>query len=279
MSYFYNGVDISNLIDTTGSSVPPNYGGFPTSKPHTYTGTGLDKPAIFSYSYQGSDVSNYATAYNLSYTSGADTIPTSITGAPGYNFKHISAYCWGGGGGGGGGGGAGQGANIHGGGDGGTGGTGGYAAIVSYPISGNAVKYQVGTGGKGGVGGAGADPSFYNEGKNGNGGSNGNQSYVQVGGINIITGKAGNGGSGGDSGNAEKSPGKAKNGDSTEGSYNESYRGTTIKISAAHMFPKQTGGNGGGSGGGAPNGGPNPKDGSDGGAGNAGYVRVYLTYQ
>ena len=102
--YFYNGVDIFNLVSGSGTSVP-GYTGFPQSTPFVYTST-IDKPANFSYTYLSSpyttDVSNYATAY-IPLLSGG-TIPTTIPGASGYSFKHISAFCWGGNGGGGGGG-------------------------------------------------------------------------------------------------------------------------------------------------------------------------------
>jgi hypothetical protein len=148
-NYLYKGVNISNLIKSGGTSSPPGYGGFPTSTAPTYNTTGLDKPYFFSYLSSGVDARNYSVAYGIEYSGGSSgPVPTSIPSSPGYSFKHISGYCYGGGGGGGGGGGN---STAYGGGDGGTGGDGAFAAIISYPISGS-VNYVAGNGGNGGSG-------------------------------------------------------------------------------------------------------------------------------
>jgi hypothetical protein len=270
MPYSFKGVNISNLIQSGGSSVVPGYTGFSTSIAPTYTTTGLDKPYNFSYSFQGTDASQYATAYNLSYsTAGNGTISIAI-GNTGYSFKHISAYCWGGGGGGGGGGGN---NNTEGGGDGGTGGDGAFAAIIDYPIENREVRYTVGSAGNGGAGGKGKflGPTANSGSKGGPGGT----SILYVGSSNSNSIIFANGGGGGNGGSTGETSGKAPNGssgDNGNASYSAGYTGTTSNTSPSTSYPNnQSNGSGGGNGEY-----DNPKSAGD---GSTGYIRVYLTYQ
>ncbi len=276
-SYFYNGMDITNLIEGGSTSVP-DYIGFPESTPSIYT-SGLDKPYNFSYSYQGTDVSNYATAFNISHTGGTGTIPTTIPGAPGYSFKHISAVCWGGGGGGGGGGGYGSGGvpiKFNPGASGSPGNNGAYAAILSYPINGLTVNYYVGSGGNNGNGGA---NKIADKGDNGTSGNNGTYSYVYVDGLSITYSPGGIGGPGGNggnvvNGNSGTTPNTPATDDSTIAS--PGYSGTTsANIPGVPVYPAQNTGQGGG--GGSTN--PGGNEGFAGATGTPGYIQVYLTYQ
>jgi hypothetical protein len=290
--YFYKNVNISDLV-ISGSTTVPTYSGFPPSTPFQFIFSGFSKPYNFSYNYLYStrpsgggniappqpDVSNYATAYTIPYASGTGTIPTTIPNNPGYSFKHISAYCWGGGGGGGGGGGTGDtGAGYTSGGGGGSGGDGGYAAIQSYPISGT-VNYQVGNSGPGGAPGAGATPGSANSGKSGDDGTPGNSSYVIVNGINIVNGPGGKGGTGGGSGNTANNGGRGAKGSNGTGSYATPYSGTTSGNTAAGYYPTQNSGDGGPGGIGGPSGDGGNRGGDRGSPGTIGYVQVYLTYQ
>ena len=256
--YFFNGVNISDLIQSGTTSAPPSnvYTGFPTSTAPTYKTTGLDKPYNFSFLYNGSDVSNYATAYGIGFNAGTSgAIPTSIPGAPGYSFKHISGYCWGGGGGGGGGGGKNSGS--YGGGDGGTGGNGAFAAIVDYPISGSTVNYQSGGAGNGGSG----------HGSNkGDSGNSGGDSFINIGATTILFANGGGGGGGGNTANVNS-------GGNGSGGFTAGYTGTTANTSPATSYPNNPS-NGGAGGNASFNSGVN-----SGGDGSPGYLYVYLTYQ
>jgi hypothetical protein len=284
MSYFYGGVNISDLV-VSGSTAVPDYVGFPESNSHTYNSTGFDKPYNFSYIYGSADVSNYATAVNTSYNSGSGSIPIAIPGAPGYNFKHISAYCWGGKGGGGGGGGSGY--PIHKGETGGDGGAGGYAAIISYPINGLTVKYSVGGGGDntntGDGSGGDAAPKTGGKGDPGSRGDSGGQSYVSVGNTTIIYGNGGEGGSGGNGGTSTTPGGnKASAGDVGNGAYQPGYTGTTSASNGSPTtnYPNQNYGDSGNGGeGGEYNSNGNAGPGSRGNDGNGGYVQIYFSYQ
>lgn len=263
--YYFNGVNISDLIQS-GTSAPPSnvYAGFPTSTAPTYKATGLDKPYNFSFQYNGSDVSNYATAYGIGFNAGTSgAIPISIPGAPGYSFKHISGYCYGGGGGGGGGGGK---NGSYGGGDGGTGGNGAFAAIVDYPISGSTVNYQSGSGGGGGRG------ENSNKGYDGSAGGN---SFINIGATTILFANGGGGGGGGATANsgANSKPGTAPSGGNGSSGFAAGYTGTTANTSPATSYPNNPS-NGGGGGNASYNSGVN-----SGGNGSPGYLYVYLTYQ
>jgi hypothetical protein len=274
--YFFNGVDISDLIED-GSTTVPDYVGFPKSTPCIYTTTGLDRPYNFSYSYQGTDVSNYATAYIPTLSGG--TIPTTIPGAPGYSFKHISAFCWGGNGGGGGGGGQGW-PNGEKGGNGGNSGTGGYAAIISYPIGTQAVNYSVGVGGSPGPGGDAANGPN-GKGEPGTAGGTGGQTYINLnspsGTTSIIHANGGNGGGGGNGGTSVNPGNSNGNGNGGTGSYTPGYTGTTTGVNSGPNYPPQpTNNTGKGGGGGSPEG---SGKGSSGPGGVGGSLTVYLTYQ
>jgi hypothetical protein len=302
----------------TPISAPPTsvYTGFPSSVAPEYHASGLDKPANFSYRYsintqptspgnpQPNDVSNYATAYTEVLSGTDQTLTTTIPFATGYSFKHISVYAWGGGGGGGGGGGSGYGFYIQGGGDGGGGGNGGYAAIVSYPIvygPNYSIKYSVGNGGSRGTGGApgtiNKSSGAYNAGDPGNSGSDGNSSYVYLTdnsdstNTTIALAPGGNSGGGGNAGKGA-TPGESGT-TGTAGTpgagtiASPGYNGSTTGSNDPTSYPNQgSGGNGGSGGGGAAggNGGGNgnatePNAGTPGSDGDAGYVKVYLTYQ
>jgi len=263
--YFYNGVDISNLIVSSTTSAPPSYTNFPRSIAPTYNSTGLDKPYNFSYQYNGNDVSNYSTAYGIAFNAGnSGSITTTIPNTTGYSFKHISGYCYGGGGGGGGGGG--KNSVSYGGGDGGAGGAGGFAAIVGYPISGQTVNYQSGSGGGGGSG---------ENSNKGVGGSPGGDSYIDVGEITIIHAYGGGGGGGGNTANVNSGskPGTAPHGSNGTGTVVSGYTGTFANTSPATSYPNNPT-NGGGGGNASFNSGVNK-----GGSGSPGYLHVYLTYQ
>lgn len=261
--YFFNGVDISNLITHGTTSAPPSYTGFPKSISPTYTTTGLDKPHNFLYNFNGSDISNYATAYSLAFNGGTSgSISTAIPNMPGYSFKHISGYCWGGGGGGGGGGGN---INAYGGGDGGSGGAGGFAAILNYPISGQSVNYQAGNQGNGGKGNT-------NNASGGNG-NNGGNSYIDVGSTQIILANGGGGGDGGKTGGGGSKGSTAASGGNGNGSVAANYTGTTANTSPDTSYPNNPSYGGGGG-----NAAYDNKTNS-GGSGSSGYVYVYLTYQ
>ncbi len=261
--YYYNGVNISNLITSGTTSVPPSYTNFPTSTAPTYNTTSLDKPFNFSYKYNGTDVANYATAYSLAYTGGkSGSIPISIPNSPGFSFKHISGYCWGGGGGGGGGGGN---VNAYGGGDGGSGGNGGFAAIINYPISGQTINYQVGNSGNGGGGNKGNS--------SGGNGNSGGSSYIYVGNTEILLANGGGGGGGGKTGGSDNKGSTAGSGGNGNGAIASGYTGTTANTSPSTSYPNNpsTGGGGGNA--------KYDNDTNSGGPGAPGYIEVYLTYQ
>ena len=292
MSYYYNGVNISDLVQS-GSTAVPDYAGFPESNLPQYT-SGLDKPYNFSYQLVTTpgiiDVSNYSTAYNLSYTSGNATIPTAIPNSSGYLFKHIAGYCFGGGGGGGGGGGTGSdvpGAETKSGGKGGAGGAGGYAAILSTPLQGSSnVFITVGGGGAGGDGGPGNPGNSINDAKGspGSDGTTADASYIQIPDINTIIAAA-NGGGGGNSGGGGTSKDTGSDGSTGNSGYG-SINGTG-NTSVQPGYPNvpssyQAGGGGGPGGEGTPYKLFSPNDvrtGGKGGTGYGGYVQIYLTYQ
>lgn len=282
MSYSFNGINIGNLIQGGSTSVP-GYTGFPESTPFVY-GSGLDKPYNFSYMYNGTDVSNYTTAYNLSYTSGESaTIPTAI-GNTGYSFKHIAGYCFGGGGGGGGGGGTGaDGPNFSNksGGSGGSGGAGGYAAILSTPLQGSSsVFVAVGDGGSGGSGGGGNPGNNINDykGTDGKGGSDGGNSYIQnlYNNAYLAYANGGGGGGGGDAGTSSESGPAGGGGSSGNGSI-LGPGNTTVETGYPHVPSSYQAGGTGGGGGNASNG--KVETGGSGDPGLGGYVQIYFSYQ
>jgi hypothetical protein len=270
--YLFNGVNVANLI-INGSTTVPGYTSFPKSSPCQYTSTGLDKPYNFSYMYNGTDVSNYATAYGFTYNGGntgnSGSIPTTIPNTN-TSFKHISGYCWGGGGGGGGGG---SNTNSYGGGDGGNGGDGAFAAIIDYPISGQSVNYSAGNNGGGGSAGTGkAGDTSANAGSPGKGGGS---SYVYVGNTQIILANGGSGGSGGEIGQFSNKGSAADDGKSGTSSYISGYTGTTSNSSPSTSYPNNPG-NGSNNGLGGNGVYDDSNSGSDGASS---YVAVYLSYQ
>jgi hypothetical protein len=284
MSYSFNGINISNLISLGSDPTSvPGYTGFPESTPFLY-GSGLDKPYNFSYMYDGIDVSNYTTAYNLSFTSAEGaTIPTAI-GNTGYSFKHIAGYCFGGGGGGGGGGGTGaDGPNLSNksGGKGGKGGAGGYAAILSTPLQGSpSVLVIVGGGGSGGSGGPGNPGKDINDykGTPGKGGDAGGASYIQIPGISTLAeANGGGGGGGGDAGTSKDSGGGGGTGSTGDGSI-LGPGNTAVETGYPNVPSSYQAGEDGGDGGSGGNVG-DVRNGSPGGKGLGGYVQIYFSYQ
>jgi hypothetical protein len=195
MSYFYNGINISNLIQG-GISAVPGYSGFPQSTSPIYTSSGFDKPYNFSYIYNNTDVSNYSTAYYYASNSPSNstgTIPLLIPNSSNVYFKSVSICCAGGGGGGGGAGG--NGASFNGG-DGGSGGDGSYAAVLNCPVSNiQNITYKIGNGGGGG---AGNPTNAPNPIAPGSGGVKGGTTYVYLGPIGNIECSGGNFGNGGE---------------------------------------------------------------------------------
>ena len=189
-SYFYKGINISELVKN-GATTIPGYIGFPPSFLPSCNSTGFDKPSLFSYSYQGTDVSNSTTAIyqvtgNTDNDGGNGIIPLSI---PGTNSKYnyVSICCSGGGGGGGG---AGSGTNVTGGGDGGPGGNGAYAAVLNCPVSNiSEINYSFGSGGESG--------NANNQTSPGEHGNSGGETTVYLGPIGNIVSPGGNGGKGG----------------------------------------------------------------------------------
>jgi hypothetical protein len=280
MSYFYNGVNISNLITSGGGPAVPNYGGFPVSFPPSCNSTGFDKPANFSYTIGGTDVSNLATSYYYQDgTNGTNAnIPINIpnTSIP---FKSISICCAGGGAGGGGGG---SNTPSYGGGDGGDGGDGSYAALLNYPLSNyNSINYKIGNQGNGGS----AENKETGPGTPGN---DGNNTVVLLNSPNstyqLIECPGGNVGSGG-----KQTPGIAKgntagSGNTPSSTVNAPGFSYITSVNAPgytpENFPPQNqkftnnSGNGGNGGNASANNGSN-----SGNQGNSGFVLFYFSYQ
>ena len=248
--YYYNNINIANLIQT-GSTPVPGFGGFPQSTPFQYS-SGFDKPANFSYTYQGTDISNYTTANMFLSTSNTNSgnIPLQIGNSNSY-FNIVSVCGSGGGGGGGGGGNYYEldGVGYYDGGNGGAGGAGAYGAVLNYHVSGATnISYNVGTGGIG---------------ENGTGKS-GNNTSVSVGNTTIIS-CDGNG-----------SPGayNGKNGDSGNTPDSTVVSGNITTNTSGYPPQNGTGWTSGGGGGG---GNSTDKSFNSGTPGNTGFVLVYFS--
>lgn len=260
--YFFNGIDINNIIDTTGYQYPGGnyYIGFPTTVTPGYE---IEKPLPLSYTISGTDLANSCKALSQKYNT-SQTIPVP-TGA-----KYISAICVGGGGaGGGGGGGGGDGVGKQNdGGNGGNGSPGNYSAVFQYSLSGIS-NLNITVGG-GGLGGSGGSDSNNGTGQKGGDGVDGGTSSIINGSIILCDAPGGYHGGGGGSGNKNSNGGNGSNG-LTALSGKFSGTGTANYIST---YPPQDSGNGtGGTGG---NGGNN--DGNNGNSGLPGYVKVFFLY-
>jgi hypothetical protein len=255
--YSYNNISIANLIQSGNTSVP----GFNISSTPFQFSSGFDKPANFSYSYQGTDISNYTTANMYVSTSNANSgnIPLQIGNSNSY-FNHVSV-CGAGGGGGGGGGGNYM-IDLYDGGKGGSGGSGSYGAIVAFPVSGStSLSYNVGGGGAG---------------ENAKGSQGGNTS-VSVGNTTIISCPGGNGG---EPGNGAKTSGNGSPGDSGNANNSSVTPGySSIENANSNYYPEfppqqgngYTNGNGGGGGN------STTQNFNTGSKGNAGFVLVYFS--
>ena len=266
--YFFNGINIANLIQSGNKSVP-NYTGFPQSTPFIYT-SGFDKPVNFSYTINGTDVSNYATSkYFATSDTTASNIPLQI---PGTNF-YFNSVCVCGAGGGGGGGGGGFNWLTNPGGTGGKGGDGAYAAILNYPVSGGtSISYNVGSGGDGGTV------------KGGGSGETGNNTSVNFGNTIIISCDGGTGAESGKNATIDYSGIPGAYGTTPSGKIAPGYSGIdATDVYAYPEFPPQQGdyspsphsGNGG-DGGNSPLSNSDPNDGDP---GNAGFILVYFSYE
>ena len=253
--YYYNNINITSYIQSGNSAVP----GFNINATPLQYSSGFDKPGNFSYTYQGTDISNYTAAiYIAESNTYSGNIPLLIPNTNGSYFKYVSVCGCGGGGGGGGGG-----DFIYGnfdGGNGGSGGDGAYGAVLNYPVSGaNSLSYNIGKGGSG---------------SNGTG-SPGNNTSVSVGNTTIISCDGGNGGAPGNG-----TPGFANGNDGNSGNTPDSKVVSGNITTNTSGYPPQSGnyagpdtGNGGGGGGG--NG--TDKSYSPGGDGNNGFVLVYFS--
>lgn len=197
--YKYDNQDIYYLLNNPSYSNTP-YNPFPLSDLPIY-GSNIDKPYFLNYKVSSADLNNSNTALNNFYTNTNNSINYAIPNNTA-NFKHISAYCYGGGGGGGGGGGAGTdnlaGGNHSKGGSGGNGAVGGYAAVVQYPIDGP-IAVTIGASGINGGGGA---KSGNGSGQAGGAGGAGGVTTLKINNITVLQaygggfGKGGGGGSG-----------------------------------------------------------------------------------
>jgi hypothetical protein len=276
--YLYNGINITNLVASGGTTVP-GYTGFPQSFPPSCTYTGFDRPANFSYSNNGTDVSTTMTAHYFqnSTTNTTQNIPILIPNTS-TSFKSISICCAGGGAGGAGGG---SNTNVSSGGDGGNGGDGSYAALLDYPLSGySSINYKIGNFGYGGDGVNGSDVGT---GKSGNGGNDTNvylespSNSLQL--IYCPGGNTGNGGKAapGSDGSDGNTPDSKVNAPSNF-SYIES---TDSPAYTPQNFPPQntsatlSHGNGGGGGNAAAGSGKS----NSGSPGNTGFVLFYFSYE
>jgi hypothetical protein len=276
--YFYKNININNLV-APGSTTVPGYIGFPSSFLPSCNDTGFDKPTLFLYSYQGTDVSNSTTAtYNVTNNANNDgysgTIPLAIPGTS-IKYNYVSICCSGGGGGGGGGG---NGTNLAEGGDGAPGTSGSYAAVLDCPVSSiSAINFSIGSGGTSGNANNGVGA-----GAPGNKGGDTSVSLGIIGSINCEGGFRGNGGG--------PTPGSAKgsNGNKTATSAsNIGFSNYTSAITTVNAptytplnYPPQNQsfspdkGKGAFGDGGAGNTGGNSSGGKP---GNAGFVLVYLS--
>ena len=256
--YYYNNINIENLIQSGSTPVP----GFNISATPFQYSSGFDKPANFSYTYQGTDISNYTTANMFVSTSNTNSgnIPLLIPNTNGSYFNYVSVC--GSGGGGGGGGGGNYITELYDGGNGGSGGSGSYGAIVAFPLSGaTSLSYIVGGGG---------------DGQNTKGTQGGNTS-VSVGNTTIISCPGGNGGSPGNGAtiNGNGSPGA--NGYANNSSVIPGY--SSIENANSNSYPEfppqqgngYTNGNGGGGGN------STTQNFNAGSKGNAGFVLVYFS--
>jgi hypothetical protein len=276
--YKYKGTDIGNLI-SSGSTSLTNYTGFPTYVSNTYS---TEKPLPFKFNFKNPsnnyvDVSTLMDAKSQDYSSGSSllTIPT--------DYNAFRAIIIGGGGGGGGGGGCGwktdkSRSSAQ---DGGSGGDGKFIMIENTtPItSPTTISYSVGGGGAFGTGGGDRDKGDagdnYGPGGKGNKGYAGNASYITAtidGTEYTIYANGGKGGNGGDAGGPGSAQGESGNpapsSPNTYGSIKDYSASIPTDVNPLN-YNSNIGDGGGGGGGGLGNGSP-------GGTGKPGYIRIYL---
>jgi hypothetical protein len=272
-TYSYKGISIDKLLTLTviNNSYLAGAGtNIPKSPKPTYS---FEKPILLNIKYKGTDISEYVTSYYKDYnTSGVitETLPIKTETAPiyGVNFKHISAYGWGGGGGGGGRGGDGRdgGGDTKSGGAGGAGGNGAFVAIERYPISEKPIEISVGSGGNGGYRG---NDRGNSAGKGGDAinGNSGNASYIKINNITVINAPGGNAGVGGNAGTSKNNGDNGANGNTDASTRVNDYKGTLTEGNTS--YPKRNGGNGGSGGANGDQSGFN---------GNSGFIRIYYHY-
>lgn len=277
-NYKYNNQDIYKLLDSTGLSNTNYFKNFPTSAGATY-GSQIDRPLPFNYQVNGTDLSNTNTAYNLTYNTPTGTTPITVNNPPtatiNVPYKHISAFCCGGGGGGGGGGGAGVDAigNWGNGGEGGSGAPGGYAAVVQYPVaSTDQIVLSIGAGGNGGGGGA-RDPSA--RGEPGDAGGRGEISSLKIGNITVLQAYGGGNGNGGRGGAANKGSNGNTNGNTTNSLATGGKNTTTDANTPTFPFWPTNNSTGGFRG----IGGNQPTSAGSGDPGSSGFAEVWFLYQ
>jgi len=280
-NYKYNSINLNNLITDININVN-------TSFVNIITGINTDVidlktmeiPENLKYTENNIDISTKARAKNIVYDSTGNTYYTVGLTIPGtaLKYNYFTAYVAGGNGGGGG---AGGDAETNGGNNvsantsvGGIGGTGGYVALTGNIFLGNNNLYvTVGSAGNGGTRG----PNDNSPGQNGSPGQSGNaggSSYINIGNsYPICTGYGGGGGLGG--GGANSGGGNGNTGaNGTQGitSLVAGYTGNTTYNPSNNPPITLTGGIGGDN-----INSPQPAR-SVGGAGNDGYVRIYLKY-
>lgn len=275
MTYYYKNQDISSLLSGTGGTTP-GYINFPN---HGMPSTNIEKPLSLSYQYNGTDISNYCTAFTLQYNSSSSFNPGIDTPIM---FKHVSVVCVGGGGGGGGGGGRGAKAltgSYTNGGSGAPGGAGGYASIFEYPFNSGNMTLTIGSGGYGGGGGGQAADASSKSGGNGSNGGSGNGTYLYMnsdGGSAFIVANGGTGGGGGGAGNANNNnPSSNAIGTDGNGIWAPTYTGYSIPT-PGYTPNYFTGYSYGGSGG---SGGKSSSSANGGTPGGNGYAQVWFLYE
>jgi hypothetical protein len=273
-SYKYNGQDVYNLLNSTGLSNSTPFKNFPTSPAPQY-GSTIDMPLLFNYKVNNVDLSNTNTAHNGQYNAtGTITITNPPAGTINVPYKHISAFCCGGGGGGGGGGGAGgDGFGDRGnGGEGGDGAPGGYAAVVQYPINNEAVVLTIGAGGLGGGGGS---KNTNSTGQSGGAGDPGEITTLKIGNATVLQAYGGGYGKGGQGGRTSK----GANGNTNANTTNSAATGGKINTIDANTPSSPywpTNNSVGGLGG---DGGNVPSSSNSGDPGSNGYAQVWFLYQ
>lgn len=282
MTYYYKGQDISTLLSGSGATIT-GYSNFPST---SYPGASIQQPLPLSYLYNGIDICNYCTAFTIANGPGSVTTYTADKANPGstITYKHVSAFCVGGGGGGGGGGGRGFGGtystSYNSGSPGGEGGQGGYGAIFKYPFNSGLLTINVGNGGSGGKGGGRAN-ILGTSGGNGGAGDPGNASSLIISNDTnyFLYVNGGNGGDGGGAGNANSDNNGTANPGSPGNAYiapgYQAYNNPTI-IGNTIICPSPPTGNW--AGGNIGNAGYGNTSAGGGGTGYGGYAQVWFLY-